>query len=255
MTPEGLADWDRVVGELAAVAPRHPPGTRNAYHSYSFGWILGELVRQTDAQDRSFARFVQEELCGPLGADAFWFGVPADVEARVAKLDYPAPPPAPPADAEVHHAVPAALALNPEVYNRAEVHRACIPATGAVADARSLARLFAIWAGSGASGDVRLLPSDAVHACLAPRPDADAPDLTYGMRLPVGVGGLWIEAPVVAPGRRVLAHPGAGSSVAWAELDLGLSVAICHNRMTATPPRSFGAIAEAVRAIAFAARG
>jgi hypothetical protein len=33
-------------------------------------------------------------------------------------------------------------------------------------------------------------------------------------------------------------HPGAGDSLAWAELDTGLSVAICHNAMrSGTPPK------------------
>lgn len=250
LTPADLADWDSIVDGLASLTPLYEPGAVNAYHSYSFGWILGELVRRTDVQGRSFAAFVREELCEPLRADAFWFGVPRDVERRVATLDYPDPPPEPAADAPVHRAVPPALALGPTVYNQAAVHRASIPATGAIADARSLARLFAVWAGNGAVGDVRLLEPGAVRACLTPRPGSGQPDLTYGMPLPVGVGGLWIEAPGVAPGRTVLAHPGAGSSIAWAELGLGLSVAICHDRMTARPGPSFLAIANAVRAIA-----
>jgi CubicO group peptidase (beta-lactamase class C family) len=234
--PEQLADWTAIADFIARSAPAFPPGT-NAYHPYTFGWILGELVRRTDG--RPFEEFVQEELCEPLGADAFWFGIPVGVEPRVAELTYPEPPPDPPPGATVRDAVPPAIALNPSVYNRPDVHRAVIPATGAIADARSLARLL--------GGFTVLLPEGYAATLTAPRPDGA--DQTYGMPLPVGTGGLWITTPV-APGRRVLAHPGAGSSVAWIELDTGLSVAICHDQLTAVPPPEFAAIADAVRAAA-----
>ena len=55
----------------------------------------------------------------------------------------------------------------------------------------------------------------------------------------IGVGGLWLTGPeppfdpIVGPVPNVLYHPGAGGSIGWAELDSGLAVAICHNRMFA----------------------
>jgi CubicO group peptidase (beta-lactamase class C family) len=89
---------------------------------------------------------------------------------------------------------------------------------------------------------------------LRPRPDADGVDWVYGRPLPVGRGGLWIDAPgVLDPNRSgpALAHPGAGGTVGWAELDIGLSVAICHDRMfAAVSEHPFKAVADAVRRIA-----
>ena len=256
LTPERLGDWMWLVAGLQDVTPLYEPGTVNAYHPLTFGWILGEVVRRTDAAGRSLDVFVGEELCEPLGADAFWFGIPADVEARVARLSFPAPPPSPPAGAPLLAANPPAVTLGPEVFNRANVHRATVPAVGAISDARSLARLFAVYAGRGVLAGRRYADESAIADCLTPRPDFDGPDLTYGRRLPLGLGGVWIEAPGVVPAGHgaILAHPGAGGSIAWAELDAGLAVAICHDRMFASaaehPDHPFSAIADAVREMA-----
>ena len=66
--------------------PYCPPDTRNTYLSYTFGWLLGEVVRRTDPLRRAFSQFVQEEICRPLGVESFWMGIPPEVEPRVAKL-------------------------------------------------------------------------------------------------------------------------------------------------------------------------
>jgi CubicO group peptidase (beta-lactamase class C family) len=77
--------------------------------------------------------------------------------------------------------------------------------------------------------------------------------------MPVGHGGLWHIAPGVSdtsPGgsltKGVLSHTGAGGTVAWAEPDRGLAVAILHNRMFfgPQPVAPFGGIGDAVHAIA-----
>lgn len=244
VTPELLGDWEWMTSRLAELEPAFEPGTTNAYHSMSFGWLLGEVVRRTDPRTRPFAQFVAEELCEPLGVRSFWFGIPPEVEPRVAPLTFPEPPPA--SSDAANRAVPPQVALAPAVFNRPDVHAAAIPAVGAIADARSAARLFSPFANGGRP----LLSAVRVQALLEPRPDFDGDDVTYGRRLPVGVGGLWIEAPGVVPsGQPVLCHPGVGGTVSWAQPDLGLSVSICHDRMFATVgEHPFTAIADAVRA-------
>jgi CubicO group peptidase (beta-lactamase class C family) len=252
VTPELLGDWDWITTRLAEVTPLFPRDTTNAYHSMVFGWLIGEVVRRTDPKQRSFHQFVREELCEPLGVDAFWFGVPAEVEQHVAVLSFPDPPPAPAADSIVRLAVPPQVALAPEVFNRADVHSVSAPAVGGIANARSLARLFSPLANGGEAGGVTLLSPERVERLLERRADYDVEDVTYGRRLPVGVGGFWLEAPGVADDvARVLCHPGVGGTVAWAEPDTGLSVAICHDRMfAAVAEHPFTAIAESVREVA-----
>ena len=252
LTPQRLGEWDAITAALAGEEPLYLPGSTNAYHSMSFGWLLGEAVRRTDPQQRPFGQFVADELCTPLGADALWLGIPTEVAPRVARLDYPDSPPTPPPDALVHRVVPSAVSLGPDAFNLLETQRACVPAVGAIGNARSAARLFSILAVGGRD----LVSARRIEAMLHPRPEFEKPDLVYGRPLPVGVGGLWIDAPgVVAPERRgsILSHLGAGGTVGWAELDLGLSVAICHDRMFGSvAEHPFGRLAEAVRSVAAA---
>ena len=68
-TPERMANYNWMVDQLARMKPWFEPGTTNAYHCYTFGWIVAEIVRRTDPKGRSFGAFVQEEICAPLGID------------------------------------------------------------------------------------------------------------------------------------------------------------------------------------------
>ncbi len=91
VTPELLCDWDGMCRRLAGMAPLWEPGSQTGYHAYTFGWILGEIVRRVDG--RSIADFVQQEICRPLDLDGLFLGIPDAVEPRVATLkEAPRPP-------------------------------------------------------------------------------------------------------------------------------------------------------------------
>src|SRR5438445_13734044 len=43
---DGWSDYDRIAAGLAAAAPAVTPGATFAYQAFSFGWLIGELVRR-----------------------------------------------------------------------------------------------------------------------------------------------------------------------------------------------------------------
>ena len=86
VTPELMCDWDWMVGQVAEMHPLFEPGTRSGYMAYTFGWVVGEVVRRTDPKHRPFGQFIQEEICQPLGITDLWAGIPPEVEPRVARL-------------------------------------------------------------------------------------------------------------------------------------------------------------------------
>lgn len=238
VTPETIGDWDRLVGELAATAPLVEPGTRNAYHSYTFGWLVGELVRRTDPRHRDFGTFLREEVFAPVGVTQFWAGLPASEEYRVGQLSYPDRPTPLPHDDPRWVAAPEAVGFTPEVYSLSAVRRACIPGTGGIADAWSVARFFGLLAGRGEINGVRLLSEDRVLSLLEDRPDHHGVDAVYGGVMLVGNGGIMTDPRGVVtkrPGERILCAVGAGSSLGWADVDSGLSFAIAHSRMVINP--------------------
>ena len=79
VTPADLTDWDRMCAIVAASRPLWEPGTTTGYHAWTFGWLVGEVVRRVTG--RPVSQVLAEDVAGPLGvADQLFFGVP---EARL----------------------------------------------------------------------------------------------------------------------------------------------------------------------------
>jgi len=239
VTPEQMCDWDWMIDALAKMKPVFPPGTTSAYHSYTFGWIIAECVRRTDPKRRPFGRFIQEEICVPLGIDNLFIGIPGAAEPRIAKLtNIAAPPAGTPAPGPLRMgAIPVQVGVVQEVFGRADVRRACIPGAGGIMNARSEARFFAMLANGGALGGVRLLSEERVRSFYTPRAHRDEVDQVLARAINLGISGFHLGGesppapPVIGSNPHTLSHPGAGGSIGWADPDARLAVGICHNRM------------------------
>ncbi len=46
-----------------------PSGKRREYHAITRGWLLNEVFRRVDLQNRTIGEYLRQELCAPLGAD------------------------------------------------------------------------------------------------------------------------------------------------------------------------------------------
>ena len=254
-TADLMANWDWMIDRLADLEPLSLPGVNNMYAPYSFGWILGEVVRRTDRVHRPFGQFVQEEIFEPLKIRDFWIGLPPAEEHRVATLVGPFEEPKNPIRRK---AVPSAVPIGPDLFNNPVIHQACFPSAGGIATARSVARFFALLANKGQLDDVRLLSESRVKALLRERPDTWLRDEMLDAVAVIGEGGFWLAGldPVVGAAKsNILYHTGGGGTYAWADVDSRLAVAICHNRMftkaavqpgaTATHP--FLALGDAIR--------
>jgi len=240
-TAEQLCDWEGMVRAIAALTPEWTPGERTGYHAYTFGWLVGELVRRTDPARRPFGQFVQDEICGPLGMDSFWMGIPDTAESRCARLiNTPAPAPGaatPPPDALIFRAIPRDLSTTQEVFGRPDVRRACIPGAGGITSARSLARHYAMLAGLGSFDGVRLLSEERVRLVSALQTD----ELDAAIGRPIRKGmGYFLAGPDVTGAVGPMGsnpagfgHPGAGGSIGFCDPDAGLAVGIAKNRMLA----------------------
>src|SRR5262249_20533757 len=88
LTFEDACAWDPVIRALEAQKPEWQPGTEHVYHSVTFGFLVGELVRRIPG--KSLGRFFADEVAAPLGLSA-WIGLPEEQEGRVARIEYAAP--------------------------------------------------------------------------------------------------------------------------------------------------------------------
>lgn len=239
--PDGaFNDFDFVARRLAMEAPVWDPGTAHGYHAVSIGVIEGELVRRITG--RTIGTFLHEEVARPLGADV-WIGLPESEEGRVAPVYL----------SEGNPSSPLIQKLNSDPdwfgwklitngggdldYTNSRIrHAAEIPASGGIASARGLARLYAPLSRDGSVGDVRLVRPEALHAMGAVR---SASDCDLILRIPttftLGFSKSW-GSRRLGPGEHVIlgehafGTPGMGGSIGFADTDAGMSFGYVMNR-------------------------
>jgi len=147
LTNDDLWDWERMAGALAATAPWWEPGTRHAYHTNTYGHLIGEVVRRVSG-DTCRSRLAA--LAGPLQADVH-IGVPASEQHRCAEVLFESfGPPAVRDDSLEGDARMEMLSyFNPPGYssmgvvNTAAWRAAEVPSTNGHGSARGVARLYA----------------------------------------------------------------------------------------------------------------
>jgi CubicO group peptidase (beta-lactamase class C family) len=238
VTLERVMDWDWITSAIADLIPLHAPGAESWYHGMTYGWLIGEAIRRTDPDHRGIDAFVQQEVMKPLGIDSFFISVPESELDRVAELSGAPYPANLPEGIPIRMGIPANVDLQADNFNRDDVRRAEIPAVGGYATASSVGRLFAMLAGDGVLGECRLLPENLMAMMRIARANSDAPDPFLGGPARLSVGGFMLGGakPAVGPREDTLFSIGAGGSIAWADRQLGLAVAITHNYMYGQQP-------------------
>ena len=233
-TAEVLA-WTPVCAAIAAQAPAWPPDSMHAYHVRTYGFILGEVVRR--ATGATLGHVFAREIAAPLGLS--WFiGLPPAQERRVSPLT-PPPLPEDPAAREVHDRFlgpttplgralsgPGELAYGP-IWNTPAVHAAEIPSSNGIADARSVARLYA--ALIDRVDGVRLLRPDTLATACAVA--SDGPDGTLILPTRFGLGFMLPPSLGLACGPSSFGHPGAGGSLGFADPTRRLAFGYVTNTM------------------------
>lgn len=151
-----LLNWQEMVGWLEREEPWWPPGTEHGYHAFTYGYLIGELVRRVSGA-ATFGDFVGHEVCGPLGIDYF-IGVPDGHDGPIADLVRDSYDPSGyPADDS--RAMQMNNPADPGVgfRNSAQWRAAEIPAVNGHGSATGLARLAALYAGYGSLDGRQLL--------------------------------------------------------------------------------------------------
>jgi CubicO group peptidase (beta-lactamase class C family) len=245
--PLGLEDalaWDPVVDALAAQGPNWEPGTAHGYHAVTYGWLAGEVIRRVAG--KTVGAVVAERLAKPLHLD-LWIGLPEEQNSRVAPV-IPAPPPppgAPPDPFTARLLDPTSLMhrafLNPSgmlgAPNLPALRTVELPAFNGIANARSLARLYA--ACIGEVDGVLLLSPETVAA--ATKTQARGEDLVTGYETHYATGFQLTFPYRPFAGEGSFGHYGLGGSVAFAHPGKGFSFGYTMNQMlpgTGADPRT-----------------
>ncbi len=232
-----VEDWDGYVNWLAAQPPAWEPGTATGYHALTYAWVVGGIVQ--GASGRHIKDVIREEIAEPLGiASEMYVGIPDGVEERLTTLQNPpaptGPPPAgsPVPGKEFFEAMPLQSDFT---FNDMRTRKACVPSANGHFSARALARMYGALANGGEVDEVRLVSKGRVtemQRIMTRLPDK----VIMGIPLVKGIGffmGGSLNGMVGAAGPRETAfgHPGAGGSIAFADPEVGLSIAVTLNRM------------------------
>ena len=244
---EACYDWETMTTALAEAEPWWEPGTRHGYHVWTYGWIIGEIVRRVSA--RPPGAFLREEIADPLGVD-FFVGTPASEQGRIADIVPPSRNPLPEPDvtsmlAMAHNNPPWTFEdANTQAWREAE-----IPAGNGHTGARDLARVYGALALGGELDGVRLLSEGAIER--ARTLESEGKDATIGIENRYALG-FQLPSPALGDPRPATAfgHSGVGGSQAFADPGVGLGFAYVMNRIRGPGDvRARGLIEAAYRSI------
>jgi CubicO group peptidase (beta-lactamase class C family) len=184
-TPEELCDVKLITSRLEKQAPRWEPGTASGYHSVTYGFLLGEVVRRRTGL--SLTEFVSQKIAGPLDAD-FQIGAVEKDWPRCAEL---IPPPAS-AMAEWANIDPNSMMakmlnpfFDPSFTQNPLWRKAEIGAANGHSNSQGLAR---IWSKALTISDEskRLLSKETIDLIF--KEQSYGPDLCLGMPVRFGIG-------------------------------------------------------------------
>jgi CubicO group peptidase (beta-lactamase class C family) len=239
----GLLDWGFATAALAGEAPIWEPGTCHGYHGMTSGFIWGEIVRRVTG--KSIGTFLRQEIAGPLGADV-WIGLPESEESRVSNVIL--------ADFDPNSKMFAkAIAepewqggrmldncgdlFSPEIINSRAFRAAEGPATGGVATAHGLARVYAPLSLDGSIDGVRLVKESSLPGMRTAR---SVSSLDLMLRLPttftLGFSKTWgrredSEGNYMILGEQAFGTPGMGGSMGFADGQARLAFGYTMNRL------------------------
>ncbi|MEU6307301.1 serine hydrolase domain-containing protein [Streptomyces chartreusis] len=220
--PADLTNWSRVCGAIADAEPRWRPGTETGYHSFTYGFMVGEVARR--ATGKPMRQLLHEWVAVPLGLDGdLYFGVPRADLTRLARLEDAVPSPVAPTDGD---AILAPWEMRPTAAmgNSEEILQADIPSVGTFT-ARGIAAMNA------AILDGRLIDSHQLDKVTAVA--FEGTDQVFGNQVRLALGyplGRIGTQPDETP--TTFGWIGGGGSYVYADTATGTSFAMTKTRLT-----------------------
>jgi CubicO group peptidase (beta-lactamase class C family) len=250
VTANDMLYHERHIGALEAMAPVWTPGASCQYHPITYGSLLDAVVRRVAG--KSVGQVFAEEIAAPLDLD-FWIGLPAEQEPRVA----PHFSPTPGMSADQLTAFIAGMGIDTETrlakvvlnsfkhtgelietMNNREARAAEVPAGNGIANAKSLAKMYAALIGE--VDGVRLIKPETLEKARTLRtgamvPPGDFAKLQFGAPMHYGLGFEFAREVNPMVGAGSFGHAGAGGRIGFANPEAGVAAAYVANTMLTVP--------------------
>ncbi|MGI9287099.1 MAG: serine hydrolase domain-containing protein, partial [Pseudomonadales bacterium] len=249
---EVVFDATAMAKVLQQEAPYWEPGSAQGYHVFTFGWLVGELIKRVS--DQSVGAYFARHIGNPLGLQCY-IGLTQEQLTNIADVK-PRPPRQVPQEQQ-HGATQSVATKNPASKkprqpvqkndlaerafsyppsllggsNSTKWRCAEIPAANGHANAHALARVYAALANNGELDGVRLLSEKCLALCATE--SSYEVDRVLGVKKRFSLGFSMISEPAFpyGRGRSSFGHAGHGGSIGFADPEYGLSMAYVTNRL------------------------
>lgn len=232
LTNTDLLDWSTMTEALAATEAWWPIGTRHAYHTNTYGFLIGEIVHRVTG-DLPGQRL--QRITADIDAD-LWFGVPESHQPRCADVIWAPQQPMDPGSFDVtqyegdqlmnvlaHFNPPGASSVG--IVNTPEWRVAQIPSTNGHGSARGLAAFYA----------ALLEPNHLLSPPLlsqAARPQAFGPCSILGEDIAFGLGFTPTSTRrPLGPNPHSFGHFGTGGALGFADPDSEIAFGYVMNQV------------------------
>jgi CubicO group peptidase (beta-lactamase class C family) len=232
LAPEDIYNWEYITGLLEKQAPWWEPGTQCGYHGFTFGHIIGELIKRVTG--KTPGTFFREEVAEPLDID-FHIGLAAGEDDRTSDQIFSGMPRpgAPGYKSDDPDSISYRMHSNPyqpdDIFQTRAFRTAEIPAQNGYGNARSLAMMGALMACGGELDGIRLLSAETLYK--ATEEQFYGEDLV--LRVPVrwGLGWGLGSKEIPMPSEHSFYWTG-GKSIMVVDLDHRFCMAYVTNRVT-----------------------
>ena len=225
-----------ILALLSGQKPRWRPGRRLAYHALTGGFVLGAIVEKV--MGKSLRQVMTDEILGPLGFDAFNFGVPAARLSEVCVNAFTGPPVLPPLSGLLRNALSVDFVEAVRVSNDPRFLTSVVPAGNIISTANEASRFMQLLLDGGTLDGVRVFETATIQRAIAEQTYFEI-DLTLGAPIRYSMGfmlGGRLASLYGLRTQRAFGHVGFTNVFLWADPSRDLAVSLMTTGKVALSP-------------------
>ena len=215
-----------ILSLLSRQKPRWRAGQRLAYHALTGGFLLGAVVEKVTG--KPLRQFIHDEVLGPLGFDAFNYGVPEARLKDVAVNAFTGPPVLPPLSQVLKRMLSVHFVEAVRVSNDPRFLTSVIPAGNIVSTANEASRFMQLLVDGGELDGVRVFETRTIQRAVAEQTFFEL-DLTMGAPIRYSMGfilGARFASPYGMNTARAFGHLGFTNVFVYADPSRDIAVAL-----------------------------
>jgi CubicO group peptidase (beta-lactamase class C family) len=223
---DAMLDWALMTKVLAEEAPWYEPGSRHTYHTNTYGFLAGELVRRISGM--GFGEYFRKKIAEHLDIDVI-FGLNETELSRVADLVW-----RPSGDAPEYPELDENVSkeqliiinsyFNPPGFssmglmNTKKWRMAVIPSTNGHGTARGLAKIYHVLSHGGMYKQYKILSNELIKEASTSQSKGPCPVLETEVTFGLGFQLTRPDRPL-GPNPKSFGHYGTGGSLGFADPD------------------------------------